>query len=491
MHIQRFSAPTSTSLAVGAWLASGCILLPVDDVRKDAPPDAAVSPEWSADGSVSTPEQTSTSESTRGTSEVSSSSSIPSAPTPFEGGLSDEPPDGGETSSDDHPVGSPDACAVLRADPDSGVFVSPTGVETEDCGTPEAPCLVIQTALEHAQARSVSTVYLAQGRYEETVLLRSPISLLGGFSQTADGWVQPCEPLAETTTLDSPSDLALYAEYTGTARLQGLTLRTKGRSEEPTGESRYGLYAVGSETHLELSDVTILPGDADHGPNGLPGGTLTTSECPTGNGSKGINAGTPLATPEPGFSANGYRTGDGAQGPNGNPGSGGQDGAPHTENCIDGTLTAEGGRHGCGGGPGEGGGGAGGGGASIGVFAWFATVHLGPQITVVTGDGGNGGIGGAGGSGTAGTAGQPGGSVTCRLEGSDQIELRGEPGTPGGAGSDGAKGGDGAGGWVVALLGTSGAFNDASHTDLRLGSAGTAGIAPDGEAKHIVELRFE
>lgn len=79
----------------------------------------------------------------------------------------------------------------------------------------------------------------------------------------------------------------------------------------------------------------------------------------------------------------------------------------------------------------------------------------------------------------------------CQRVGGDQIELRGEPGTQGGAGSNGAKGGDGAGGWVVALLGTSGAFNDASHTDLRLGTAGTAGIAPDGEARHIIELRVQ
>lgn len=491
MRNYRFSAATLSMITVGPWVASGCILLPIDDVRRDSPADAAVSLESNDVTSSSPREPRSSSDATRETSVVSPPRPTSNGPTPLEGGLSDEPPDGGNVDGDDSSVRAPDACASLHADPESGVFVSPTGVESEECGSSEAPCLTVSTAIQRALARSVETVYLAQGSYEETVLLLSPISLIGGFTRTSDGWVQGCDPLAATTVLDSSSDLGLYAEFSGTARLQGLTIRSKGRSEEPTGESRYGIYAVGTDTHLELSDVTILPGDADHGPPGLPGGTLATNECPAGDGSRGANAGTAPPTPEPGFNANGYQPGSGTQGPNGNPGNGGQDGAPVIENCLTGTVTADGGQHGCGGAPGEGGSGAGGGGASIGVFAWFATIHLGPQLTVVTGNGGNGGIGGAGGRGSAGTAGQPGNAAVCPQEGNDQTELRGEPGTQGGPGSDGAKGGDGAGGWVVALLGTSGAFNDANHTDLRLGSAGTAGIAPDGEAKHIVELRVQ
>lgn len=489
-------------------VASACIVIPLDPPVRSRSVDASANTEIADAAVVVTDDTTfgSSSAETRhdssrhsGASNVSDPSSTSSSSTRSP----DETRDAGSDTGDAFTSDAPDACASYRAESDVGVFVSPTGADADGCGEAAFPCRTVAVAVQRATELNHTRVYLERGAYAEAVVLDVPVSLIGGFTRNAGEWVQGCGALAATTVLDSPSSIGLRAEFSGSATLQGLTIRSIGRAEQANGESRYGVYANGAETVLEVHDITILPGDANHGAPGIPGGTLPLDpSCPSGDGSVGAPAAATPASPSGGFTDTGYQTRDGAVGPNGNPGSGGRDGAASSNSdcittcrdqfdCDTETLTAAGGVHGCGGPAGGGGSGGGGGGASIGIFAWLAKVQLGERVTVITGDAGDGGVGGDGGLGRDGDPGTDGGSATCRLPGNDQIELTGETGTPGGRGSDGAKGGDGAGGWVVALVSTPGSFNDASHTDLRLGTPGSVGAPTEGEAEHIIELHVE
>ncbi|AKT38633.1 putative metal-binding motif-containing protein [Chondromyces crocatus] len=85
------------------------------------------------------------------------------------------------------------------ADPESickglGTFVSPDG-DDKNPGTTERPVRTLKKGIEHAQQIGPNTfVYVAEGRYEEDVLLTQHISLKGGHDATSWTWNPAAHP---------------------------------------------------------------------------------------------------------------------------------------------------------------------------------------------------------------------------------------------------------------------------------------------------------
>lgn len=388
-----------------------------------------------------------------------------------------------------------------------GVYVSPAGDDGDSCGTRNAPCASIGQGLVRAAAASKANVYIAVGTYQEHVNLTAAISLTGGWTANGESWSRDCGEFADATVLNSNQAIGLRAQFNGRAELRSLTINTKPR-DGTASESRYGIFATGANTQLELVDVVVRAASANHGSTGANGGTLPAVGCDAGNGTHGPVAATTPNTPAGSFTNTGYVPGDGFDGADGNPGQGGSDGADVTYQCTfcsivnnqcqgaaGGERTASGGEHGCGGGNGTGGFGGSGGGASVGVFAWLATIEFGDDVVVVSGDGGNGANGGSGGNGETGSFGTAGEEIECNpgLSCGDPTcgyEFDGEPGTKGGNGSAGALGGAGAGGWSVPLVGTEDAFVGVANVSRVFGDAGVSlGSGPEGFAQtsYVVE----
>jgi hypothetical protein len=402
-------------------------------------------------------------------------------------------------------------CGPLTGDDAVALYVSPFGTDSATCGGPSAPCRTITRGLSRAVAESKPKLFIQSGSYTEHVNLNAPISLVGGWTVSDGVWSRECTTLSDQTEILSPTAVGLRAEFTGAARLQSLTILSKGR-DATASESRYGVFATGASTNLQLVDVTVRAGSANHGSNGAngpdgavgangpAGGTpKPTPACPAGTGTAGAAPSTTPTTGAGAFAAAGYVPRDGANGANGNPGQAGAVGSDVTYTCTfcsmrdnqcqgqaGGSKTASGGLNGCGGAAGTGGLGGTGGGSSVGVFAWFASVTFGDDVAVISGDGGNGGKGGAGGTGGTGGFGGVGEEVACNPQLSCNSspcndKFRGSNGSKGGNGSAGASGGGGAGGWSVAVVNTPGAITGKpltlvgqAGTSLGLGAAGVA-----------------
>lgn len=400
-----------------------------------------------------------------------------------------------DTTASDETSAAP--CPLTRTTAADGIHVSPNGVNDGGCGASSTPCQTITFAQGRAVTSGVTYVYIARGTYDEALELTSPLHLIGGWIADAGGWTRDCSPVASTTVVTSDQPIGLRAEFTGTAQLRSLTIKAIPASNTPS-ESRYGIFARGSNTVLQLEDVTVQASSANAGVGGAGGGTIpgeTGTTCSAGNGSGGGPAAIAPTTAQGTFTADGFVPGDGWDGFDGNPGQGGSDGSATQYSCTycnsectgvwGGVQTAQGGQHGCGGGHGTGGFGGSGGGSSVGVFAWSAGVEFGDAVLVLAGDGGDGASGGSGGAGQSGTSGTLGQEVECNpgttCGGICGEEFDGSPGTSGGAGSAGSNGGDGAGGWSVALVGTVGAFTGANGVSKQFGQAGVSlGSGPSG-----------
>lgn len=390
----------------------------------------------------------------------------------------------------------PEACYPL-ATTSEGIHVSPDGADVGGCGSADTPCETVSHGLARAVQSGQAILYLAQGTYSESVSLSAPVSVYGGWTPSPGAWTRACEPLATTTSIASPDAVGLFAQFSGTAELESLQISTRGRdaSSNP-GQSRYGIFATGAGTRLEVRDLIVSAGNANHGLLGSNGTTTPASGCDAGNGGDGAPASPAPTTNQGSFTQSGFSPGNGVSGGNGNPGQGGSDGADVTEDCTfctncigaaGGARTAEGGARGCGGGQGTGGSGGSGGGASVGIFAASASVHFGDAVTLVAGTGGNGALGGHGGDGEPGTYGSPGTDYVCSPRpdnyvcnnSCDQV-IESNSGISGGDGSPGSAGGDGAGGWSIVQVGTSGAFSGSTPTRIP-GQAGVSqGSGPGG-----------
>lgn len=408
---------------------------------------------------------------------------------------------GGDPSTSDEPP-QPAACDPLVTT-NAGIHVSPAGTNSAYCGASHSPCQTVSYGTARAPQVGANIVYLAQGTYAESVTLSTPISLIGGWTPSSGAWTRPCQSLATTTTIASPEAIGLSAQFSGTAELESLQIRTKGR-DGTDGSSRYGIFATGSATRLELRDLVVAPGSANPGASGVTGqnGSPPPSSCETGDGADGAPATVAPSTSPGVFTQAGFVPGDGANGSNGNSGQNGALGANVEEvcdfctNCIGaagGERIAQGGANGCGGGHGMAGGGGSGGGSSVGVFAALANVYFGDSVVVSTGSGGDGAVGGHGGDGVHGSYGSEGTDYVCNPQSSgcnnscDKV-IQSNYGGDGGNGSPGSAGGDGAGGWSVTLVGTSGAFSGSGITPI-LGQAGTSqGSGPDGTSQFNVTI---
>lgn len=507
-----FKAPRPHLLTLGVChlaLTAGCILIPVDEVRRNPREepnaldgggsgldgnsrqnDVSDASAHSSDGDSS--ENTDRSNSSHSEhsdssalakTDATSNSTLPTTSV-SEGASSSEEPTG-DTTSSTNPTSEerprPD-CGLLVSDPALGVYVSLDGADNDECGSPEAPCQTITRGLSRAETEHKNTLYVAQGTYAEHVNLTSPLSLLGGWTVNDGVWTRECAKLSRTTTIKSTTPIGLRAEFAGTARLQSLTIESKAKDNTPS-ESRYGVFATGSGTNLELVDVTVRAATANDGANGVDGtrgadgangadgAADPNSRCESGDGQPGAAPAATPTTAQGSFTSSGYVPNHGVNGANGNPGQAGPRGTERAHLCTfcsmsetqckiahSETRTASGGLNGCGGGAGSGGFGGTGGGSSLGVFAWFATVNFGEDVSVIAGDGGNGGAGGAGGSGGSGEQGNEGNEVACNSFTCNSLpcdfKFRGNPGGKGGDGSAGAPGAGGAGGWSIAIYQT-------------------------------------
>ena len=415
-------------------------------------------------------------------------------------------------------------------DPTKGVFVSPTGSDTND-GSEQNPLKTIGAGLTKAKAVAKSRVYICLGTYAENVDIKDSIDLLSGFS---------CSDWTYATTNDAtiapPSGFALRVE-TVTTTVSDLKL-VAANATAPGGSS-IAVFASSATLTLVRDDIEagigmsstqpaaqadFTPTQAANGDTGKvgTGGSQTPNNCTNGSGnSTGAAGGPPNTTGTAGSngtpntypvnpalwdglggSPTGGSCGTGL-GHNGSYGPGGSAGAGALKL---GTLDATGWSPlaGAGGGTGEvgegggggasldnagggGGGGAGGcggvggtagpgGGASIPLLLFQSNTTL-TQTKLVTKNAGDGAKGGTGQKAQGGGAGGIQASGECT-------------GGAGGHGGSGGGGGGGAGGISVGILyvGTAptidGASTPAADTlpNVTLGTAGALGAGGDGGA---------
>jgi hypothetical protein len=410
-------------------------------------------------------------------------------------------------------------CQSRFANPVTGVFVSPAGIDGPGCGSRAVPCATIAWALSRARAALVPNVYVAPGTYTASVALPAGMAIEGGW--LADSWAPDCGAAAPAAVLEAAATGATITakDIGGSARLAYLCVRSRPHGALSAGESAYGVLASGETTHLELEHVDIRASSAA---DGVAGGSphtagLHSGTCPTpGSGRDSTQIGAVGTSSVGSFSPMGYVPGDGAAG---SPGAVGDNGlAGQAGGCVLGTLNgciwvgygpdrscsptgrtpeavcSNAGLPGCGGLPGAGGYGGRGGGASIALYVWKADVTL-RAGSIVAGDGGSGGPGGLGGRGGLGSDGQPG--PTTYVSGGGCAEATtaescaginravavegGAPGTPGGKGAPGGQGGGGSGGPSFAIFHAGSPALRVDGTELIAGSPGLgAGDAPGG-----------
>lgn len=350
-----------------------------------------------------------------------------------------EPPPVVEPPMPVPPAPAPPACEATAPNSEVGVFVvsdSKDGFETGDCGTTKEPCSGIQRGIERALQLARPFVYLRSGNYAEEVRLKAGITLVGGWDTIERNWRRHCASGAEAlVSLESPTNVGVWAEYEGKATLSTLTVKPQHASG--ASESSYGVFARGEATRLNIERVVVRAADGGNGAAGAIGTTPapSTMSCLPGTGLAATVAGMAGAS----ASATGTLDMAGFQPLSGAPGArgvAGASGAARTVQCstcvaadscikdssgfCNGTATGSqscptAGAPGCGGEAGEGGAGGGGGGASIAVFAWGARVEVRDSV-LVSARGGSGGLGGAGGLGAAGLPGAAGtAGVECNL----------------------------------------------------------------------------
>ncbi len=548
----RFRRPTHLLLVTASLLASNCVFVTIE------PPAERDSSDSSANGDAGASSQTDASSPISATEDVSSVGSStaldtvsePSSTTETGAGTFDtsSPPPPGSSSENtqtltsesassntalEEPSSSADpsptsgiasssaassdtetsgpstetGCVTQVADPNDGVFVSSfADGSSEGCGSVDEPCASISAGINRAVATGKSSVYVRQGNYPEQVTLDHPISLSGGWVLFQGAWQRECGQLAVFTTIQSPTAIGLRAEFVseGTARIEALTIRSKGPDGQTNGESRYGIFARGVNTRLELTDVTVAPGDANDGARGADGALLPGPACAVGSGANGEPGETPAPAISGTFTVNGYIPSPGNDGGDGAAGDGGINGSTGSHACTycsvvngncqgvaGGVREASGGTGGCGGPAGSGGKAGTGGGASIGLFTWAAQVELLSHVTISAGSGGDAGAGGLGANGGTGAPGTSGAEVACNsnLSGlscpSQCYETaQGTPGGKGGDGGSGASGSAGAGGPSFALVAPAAAVVGAERADLSVGAPGASwGDSPAGLAQ--------
>jgi len=368
-------------------------------------------------------------------------------------------------------------CDGMDGDRALGLFVASTG-DDDNPGTPGRPLRTVGTAIGRASGLQIPAIYIAEGTYQERIVLANGVSLYGGYA--SDGsWARSAEHVTTLRTAEvvagrligvqgasitEPTEVALVEIRTGVPNVPGTT--------------NYGLACLACPALVLTGDlIEAGPGadgaagapgaSGDAGANGSPGGDGT---CSNGNGAGGAGG---VSTCD---RAGGSGGAGGAEGDN--PGEVGGEGGGGTVGGASGDVADCRGRDGGVGQPGDGGGdgGDGPGGASGGeVVDGFWTGHAG----MMGGDGaaGNGGGGGGGGGGQ----GEHGCCALCDDGGGNGGGGGGAGGCVGGGGGGGQAGG---GSFGVFLVDSGGAtllhniIRSADGGDGGAGAAGGAGGAP-------------
>ena len=362
-----------------------------------------------------------------------------------------------------------------------GLFVSSSrGADNITDGTKADPFASISYAIEEAQRREQSRIYVCGEPFEEAVQLPEGISLYGALSCPAEAdWQYSPEdktalsaeadviPLRVTDAGESHSVVAGFAvtarpaETAGgssiAALVDGATVSFEGcelvaqagadgaAGDTPLGKGAEGVIGLDGKDGCLNADPVISPnpvalscpnGDSTTGGRGGMGDVIAG-----GGGIQGTSD--PVASGEVSNGGDGQTSsescdqgGDGADGDPGTPGAGASGIGTVNATGYVGSLGQDGQSHGT---PGQGGGGGGG---ARGAAACNTTTNAGPS-------GGNGGPGGCGGA--PGGGGGAGGSSIALISVSAAVTLSGcsltaATGGQGGAGGDGQEGGDGRGG---------------------------------------------
>lgn len=396
----------------------------------------------------------------------------------------------------------------------NGAFVSPLGAGSACTST--QPCPTIAAAL----ATGRSPIYLDHGTYTEQVSITASVDIEGGWAwmQSTGVWSN-CNGTSTTSIIVAPAsanpEWSTVQITAGTVTLSTLTVKNPTVAVAGQAQSLYGIFATGASTAVTLDDVAIsvAQGGSGQQPAAVttPGMNATGSGCGADDGADG-GAGIPgVGTVAGSYGATGFVPATGSPGSPGNPGNDGTLTTPGMEStsnwCKTGTSvppakppcdcgnsavsTGLVGTAGCAGGGAPGGNGGSGGGASIGIFAWQASVNT-TGVTVTTQAGGGGGTGGAGsttpGSGANGTTGSNGVTYPtgCKTnpaggcyECTGSIVGLGGVGGPGGNGGLGGQGSGGPGGDSLCYAGTAGAVTGITASNCTVGPGGTGGM-PNG-----------
>lgn len=390
------------------------------------------------------------------------------------------------------PAGDPRALTCLWRD-EFAVFVAPTGAD-DATGGRESPLRSVQAAVQLATETGRAWVFVCEGKYEEAVEVRAPVSIHGGFA---------C-PETETPFVFTDTSLVRIAAPAGQPPLRILGVAERVvvshvilEATAGTGAGASSIAAViGASEDVNMFKTHLIAGDGVAGaatavepfafpdPDSLRGsdGTETTGgqrpivTCPAGDFSGGGRGGDGGSLPESGADgAPSLGAGMGstpeqcaASNMGGQNGERGVDGGPGLGAAALGHIDGEtwvpgvgqpgdaggvgqgggggaggpmggGGAGGAGGCGGAGGGGGQGGGASLGVLVYDSALAM-EEVTLETANGGDGGVG------VGGQVGQePGGMGGNRFG-------NGCAGGQGGPGGTGGNGGGGAGGLSVGIV---------------------------------------
>jgi hypothetical protein len=381
-------------------------------------------------------------------------------------------------------------CDGIDGDAGHAIFVSPAGMDIgNQTGDMKHPVKTIAKGIALAASKKWD-VYVAQGIYEEQVLLADGASIYGGFNPEAD-WAH--DPKLYATTIQwkqtGPGGVvALVADgISSPANVEGFHIES-GNNDQSGGAS-IAVMVKGSSDKLRFAHNTILSGNGGTGSpgnDGKPGADgaagengnigceydgcwicMSCSSCSkplSGNGGKGPCANSGGAGGQGGDAHEGGAGGKGSE--DGTAGGSGGGGATQTGNPGSAGAPGSAGQQGTGGdslgivneggywvassgtsgtdgtkGAGGGGGGGGGGDGDDSIFSWECYTY-----------GASGGGGGGGGcAGTLGTGGGGGGasfgflvSNSTSVIQDNVIAFRfGGNGGNGGKGGDGGKGGPG------------------------------------------------
>lgn len=168
-------------------------------------------------------------------------------------------------------------------------FVSSTIGRDNNTGTINSPFDKIQDAIEAAAAAGGGTVHVAEGTYRETLVLRSKVSILGGYSDV--DFVRDVE--ADTTVI-SGGPTVIFGNAVDSLVIDGLTVVARNilPNEPATSSVAIHLHAC---SEIVISDNVITAGSVvgqhngaggDDGMSGLPGSGGRTGGA-GGNGGSG------------------------------------------------------------------------------------------------------------------------------------------------------------------------------------------------------------